>query len=235
MSMRETAMSALKTVLDGIISIKSPVPDSGNSGSPADLIVQSGGTFSGTSLYQYAVSVTTGGVSAVAKISYTGTESGGPLTVVSGTPISIGTKGVTLTMIFTGSLIVGDKWSVSADVFNNTVKEVVRAHQVGVQIKDFPAIILAEGRQEYGETNGGKYDVSMDVDLEGWMREREAMATELNAFVDDIEAVIGADVTLSNTVFDTQFVNLETGLPEKDRPFGVAAITLRILFKQVIG
>jgi hypothetical protein len=74
----------------------------------------------------------------------------------------------------------------------------------------------------------------MNVYIEAWLEQRENMATLLNAFQNDIENSLMRDQQRGGYVLDTQLVNSDTGLPEKDRPFGVVGLEVRIIFRQLI-
>jgi hypothetical protein len=231
---RELIMSNLKTTFEGIIAIKWPVADSGNSGSPSDLIIKSGGTFTATSQIIYTCTITTAGASGTAKVTVTGTDASGPHTITSGSPISIGSKGVTLTLTFSGNLTPNDKWVITADTYKNTIRDVIRAHAVGVELKEYPSIVFCETTQSYGTGEGDSYRNEMSVYVEIWVEKRENMATVLNSLQQDVENALMRDQQRGGYAFDTQLISSETGLPEKERPFGVVALEIRIIFRQVI-
>jgi hypothetical protein len=66
-----------------------------------------------TDVIYYELDVTTGGASGTAEITVTSDtmgESSAAAIVTTGTPISLGTKGATVTPTFTGSLVVGQRW-----------------------------------------------------------------------------------------------------------------------------
>lgn len=73
------------------------------------------GTLTNTTLIGYILTVVLGGVSGVATISVAGTESGednAAAVVTTATPFTVGSKGLLLTPVFTGSLVAGQKWAV---------------------------------------------------------------------------------------------------------------------------
>lgn len=75
----------------------------------------SGGTLTNTELIAYYVAVDTAGASGTAKVTVTSETTGegsASQTVTSDSPLSLGTKGLTLTPTFTGSLVVGQRWVV---------------------------------------------------------------------------------------------------------------------------
>jgi hypothetical protein len=77
--------------------------------------VASAGTATNLDVIAYYLAVTTGGVSATAKITVTSDTAGegtAAAVVTSGSPFTVGTKGLTLTPTFTGSLVVGQRWVV---------------------------------------------------------------------------------------------------------------------------
>jgi hypothetical protein len=66
-----------------------------------------------TDVIQYILAVTVGGASGTAQIaitSDTGGEGSAAAVVTTATPITVGTKGMTLTPTFTGPLLVGQRW-----------------------------------------------------------------------------------------------------------------------------
>ena len=70
---------------------------------------------SNTDMIAYYVTVDTAGASGAAKVTVTSDTAGegnASATITSGTPVSLGTKGLTLTPTFTGSLPVGQAWTV---------------------------------------------------------------------------------------------------------------------------
>lgn len=89
--------------------------DSGNTG---DDTATSGGTYTGTQNQTYTVEVTTGGAPGTAQITVTSTkgDGSGPHTVTAfGTPIAIGSNGVTISFADGGDtvLTLGDKWTIA--------------------------------------------------------------------------------------------------------------------------
>jgi hypothetical protein len=90
-------------------------------GSPTSTATaSSGGTYIGTQNTTYIITVTTAGlINGSAKVSVTtnnAVDVGGPYAVTSGTPISIGTLGVTVTFgsSNTHTLVLGDQWTIAA-------------------------------------------------------------------------------------------------------------------------
>lgn len=72
-------------------------------------------TATNTDVVQYILTVDTGGASGTAKITVTSDTAGegnASATVTTGTPVVTGTKGISLTPVFTGSLVVGQRWVV---------------------------------------------------------------------------------------------------------------------------
>lgn len=73
------------------------------------------GTYTGDRVLTYHMAVTTGGASGTAKLAVTPDDTAYDaaqtnLTITSGTPITIGSKGKTVTLTFTGNLAVGQSW-----------------------------------------------------------------------------------------------------------------------------
>lgn len=77
----------------------------------------SSGTVTATDVIAYYVTVDTAGVSGTCKVTVTSDtvgEGNASQSLTSGTPLSVGTKGVSITPTFTGSLVVGQRWIVWA-------------------------------------------------------------------------------------------------------------------------
>lgn len=68
---------------------------------------------SNTTLIAYYLNVTTGGASGAAQVTITSDTTGegsGPVTLTSGSPLTVGTQGLTLTPTWSGSLVAGQRW-----------------------------------------------------------------------------------------------------------------------------
>lgn len=235
MHIRETIMQNIKTTLEGIVSIGAAIPNAANSGLPNDLIVQTGGTYTHTAQFNYAVEVTTAGASGVAKVSVTGSEISGPHTVTSGTPITVGTKGVQVTFTFTGELIIGDKWTIKADIYENTLRDIFRVNQAGMQMNEFPSAIIQDGDQSYGEPQGEMYTPSMRVIIGIWVKAEHDTGALLNSILSDIEYAVSLDPSRGGLAFDTTLVSAEPLIDEEVKPFAAITIELAVSYKQVIG
>jgi len=80
----------------------------------------SGGTYTGTQNTTYILTVTTAGLingsAAITVSTNNAVDAGGPYNVTSGTPISIGTLGVTVTFgsSNTHTMVLGDQWTIAA-------------------------------------------------------------------------------------------------------------------------
>lgn len=75
------------------------------------------GTPTNTAVIAYYIAVTTGGVSGTAHItitSDTGGEGSASAAITTATPVSLGTSGQTITPVFTGTLVIGQRWVVWA-------------------------------------------------------------------------------------------------------------------------
>ena len=94
-------------------------------GDEADPIAwTTGGGLTNTDLIAYYITVVTPGGSGVAEVSVasdTPGENTGLATITSGTPLPLGTKGLTVTPQFTGSLSVGQRWAVWANPPGSTL------------------------------------------------------------------------------------------------------------------
>jgi len=93
----------------------SPVYDTGDEANPVTFVT--GGSQTNTDLIAYYVTVSLAGVSATARFTITSDTAGegsGPTAVTSGASFTVGTKGLTITPTFTGSLVLGQQWVVWA-------------------------------------------------------------------------------------------------------------------------
>jgi len=234
MHKRESIMQSLKAALEGIVGISDPIKAAGNTGLPNDLIMDSAGTYTGTALITYTITISTGGISGTAKCTVTGSDPSGPHTITSGTPIAIGSKGVTVTFTFSGSMQVGDVWTIRANVFNHTVSKVQRIQQAGMVVSEFPAIIIAEAPQDYQQAESKVYTPRMGVLIEAWIKPGQDPGTQLNAMLEDIENALKVIPNQGGFAFDTQFVSVEPNYSEEIKPFVALSIEIAVTYKQVI-
>ncbi|QIG66820.1 hypothetical protein EVB27_151 [Rhizobium phage RHph_TM16] len=87
----------------------------GDHANPATALAVSAASATNTTAIMYVLRCTVGGASATAQIqvfSDTAGESMAAATITSGTPKTLGTKGATATITFSGSLVVGQEWVV---------------------------------------------------------------------------------------------------------------------------
>jgi len=161
----------------------------------------------------------------------------GSVTITSGGAIALGTRGATITFDFNNTadaLVLGDKWQVTGNTFNNTVRSVVRARHSIPEIKTFPTIILATGSQQYDGADGDKYTNVLTVMIEAWIQQRNNIDQELNDMLDDIENVLADDTLRSNNAFDTLMTSAEPFFSEDTKPLGVINIEAEVTYHQVI-
>lgn len=242
MSLRDDIIDNLQTALEGIISISDPLAAAGNTGLPVGLIVQSGGTYTHTAQTQYKVAIEVGGVSGTAECSITditdGTDSVvGNVVVTTANAMDLGTRGGTLTITLPSgeSLTVGDYWTVTCDTYNTTVKQVLRAKAVGVNISMYPTIVIARAPQEYEQVDGPRYRNRMRVYAEAWIEERENIDDELALILEDMENAVQIDASRNGNALDTILIRNEPGIPEAGRPYGSILLEMEIAYLQVIN
>jgi hypothetical protein len=233
-------MSALKTMLEGIVSITPPVANIANSGDPINLVVESSGAYTGTAKKVYEIVISTAGESTIAKCTITDLTDGTDTvltaqTITTGAWINLGVKGSKIKFTFTGSMIYGNKWTVTCNTYKNTVKKVYRVSMTGLKIESFPAIIIAPANQDYLGGEGGLYNNSFTIEIEAWIEERLNIDTELNEMLEDIEKCLAADPFLGGKAFDSMFSRVNVFTLTEESPYAAISIGLLVKYKQVIS
>jgi hypothetical protein len=241
MHIRESIAQNIAARLAQIISISSPVQLAGNSKKPDSLVVQTSGTYTYTAQTKYRVEIVVAGISGVAKCTITditdGTDSVvGQVTITSGSLISLGARGAKITFTFGSGevMVLADKWEITCDIFNNTIKEVRRISEVGLVLENFPAAILIEAPQDYGEPDGNLYTPTMSIIVEVWNKVNESIGATLNSLLEDVENKLKADTSCGGYAFDTVFTRAEPYATEETKPFAAISIELSVKYKQVI-
>lgn len=236
-------LSKLVSRFESIINVGSPVAAGTNVLPPQQLSVQSSGDFTGTARKQYRVQITTAGISGAAKCTITDITSGSdtvasPVTITTNVAINLGLLGGRITFTFaTGeALTLGDKWTVTCDTFNVTMRKVLLARAVPVELDPLPGIVLAISGQNYGAPDGEKYGCILNVVAEGWIQEdHRNIQTLLPLLIEDMEHSIAKDPTLDGTVEDISFTRCDPVLPVEGRPFGAVSLEMAVHFNQIIN
>jgi len=241
----ESIMYNIKGVLETIINVGEAVADSGNSSpsSASRLSVISGGSFTGAEQTDYDVEVVTEGASGIAAVTVTDVTTGadsvvGNVAVTSGTAVDLGTRGGTITFTFqgAGALTIGDKWTVLCNVYNNTVRQVMRYKAAGNKLDVYPGIIIGEAPQDYGQAESAKYRNRLRVLLIAWMEEGDSdeIGTLLNSMLQDIETALSLDPQRGGTAQDTKFIHNDRDTPIEGLPVGALPMEIIVDYDQVL-
>lgn len=242
MGIRKDLLDNLEAAFQAIIDVGTPQADGGNSGLPIGLSVEPQGHFAHTALTLYRVEVTTAGLSGAAKCTITDLTDGGDTvvgeqTITSGQDINLGVRGgkIRFTWNTGDSLQLGDKWQVTCDIYNKTVKQVLRAKAVGVTLKQFPAIVIGRAENFYEQVDGPKYKDRMRVLVEYWDQERSNIDDDLEEGLEDIENACQLDPLRGGEGLDTILLRAEPGIPEPGQPYGVMSVEIDVLFNHVVN
>lgn len=242
MGIRKDLLDNLEAAFAAIIDVGTPIPDGGNSGLPEGLSVEPQGNFTFTALTLYEVEITTPGISGTAKCTITdltdGTDSVvGAVTITSGADIALGIRGgkIRFTWNTGDSLVLGDKWQVTCDVYNKTVKQILRARAVGVTLKQFPTIILGRAENFYEQVDGPKYKDRMRILAEYWDEERTNIDDDLEDGLEDMEKACQIDPLRGGTGLDTILIRAEPGILEPGQPYGVMSVEIDLVFNHVVN
>lgn len=231
-------VSAVKSRFEGILNVSDPIPAQGNLIDEDALTVQTSGTYIGAEQSNYTITISTGGISGVARcmISNSMGDSVVSSTIInSGEEISLGQLRAKIKFTFSGELIAGDSWVVNCGLYNNTIKEVLLSHGSHTLIKSFPSIVMAPTGQDYGRPEGPLYSNVLYMRAELWMEQKdEELIFELTDGLEDIEDSINRDPTLDGVVDDIFFKASDPILPADDRPYGVISVDMAIFYKQVM-
>ncbi|NLA66549.1 MAG: hypothetical protein GX862_11690 [Leucobacter sp.] len=224
-----------------IVNISQPIPDSSNSTDPNSVSVQSLGPYIGVNPVVYTITVSRGGKFGVAQIDIKrdGIEIANSIAVINDTEIPIGVFGAKIKFVDLAGysyLRVGDSWTIKCGNYKNTVQSVLLSHGSSTIIKDFPGIVFAPDSQKYGNPTSAKYDSTLFVRSELWIKSdrSEDVIYDMIDFLDDFEKVISKDVALDGVVDDLQFQTGDFILPANDRPYGVISVDMAIFYKQVM-
>jgi hypothetical protein len=160
-------------------------------------------------------------------------------TITSGQDINLGILGgkIRFTLGASELFVMGDKWTVSCNIYNLTIKKVIQASALPAILDPLPGIAFGVGPQEYRSPDGERYRPILKCRVELWVHDTDPtnLSAQLVLGLQDIEHAIVRDVTLTGAVEDIQFVSCDPGLPLPDRPFGVMQIEMDIHFLQVIN
>jgi len=237
----ESIMREVSARFAAMRNVSVPTAGAENSLPHPSMCVVPGGTYIGDLKRVYLVEVSAGGVSGEAECIVTDTtvtgegndSLGEPAVIISRVAIPLGALGASITFhVDPGyEFQAGDVWTITCDTYRNTIQEVIRAKAVGVQLKNYPAAVIARGPQR-NEAHENQIKVTMLVLVEVWIQEIENIDAELVEAQADIEQAIYADPTLNGLAFDTIIVGFTPDVPEQGRPYGVVQAEIEVTFFQ---
>jgi hypothetical protein len=202
----------------------------------------SSGTYGGTSHKKFELEVT-----GANEITYTNlTDSDTPVVqaVTSGVAFDInatdiGDTGIDVTVTYTGSLTIGDKWDLRLNKSFMTLEDVYPWWSA-MQDPGLPSLMVVDTREDKkiiqsGDTHA-TYDCDLEINLVLRYREIDRASNEINRLVGDIENEMNRDINLQESdgtclSIMTEVVSSEIFITEGTQEMVGALIEARVIYR----
>lgn len=242
LTIRERILRNLAATLRSVQAIGEPLPDPDNQ---PGVVAATGGAYAGGSTRRYLVQVVTAGASGVARVTVTDDTpeevrdlwpageglDDGPVAVAatSGSPLDVGTLGVTATLTWAGTLSLGASWHVWVGDFQTSLGAVLRAQDDRDDSQAYCNIGRPEGRTVDGPI--GKRTWLLSIPLLLHFRTGDDLEEALEHLLGDVERAVRQDITRGGWAIRTE-VDAESALVLQDtKPWGLALLPITILYR----
>ena len=117
--------------------------------------------------------------------------------------------------------------------YNYTIVKTYRTRAVGVNIDQYPSIIVVDHDEEYQPNLMGIYEKTMNVSVEGWIQEYDnlLLSPAANRILHDMEKAIMADRTRGGYAKDTVMLSSTPFIEEPGKPYGGARLELAVRYR----
>lgn len=209
LTIRELILRNVATTLGKIKGRMDPVGRASNSSQKVR--VESSGTYTGTEYRKYRVQVVTGGLSGVAAVTATdvttglsGSPDNGPTAalVTSGTPLALGSLGVSIEFTFAGTLVLGDYWDIECGIYQSSVAIVTRQQDEHPSASVLCAI--QEPIEDAEDQPIGYTTKRMDLVVRCHVNSVQSPESEIEKILGDMEKALMTDPTRGGYAIDSQ-------------------------------
>jgi hypothetical protein len=121
-----------------------------------------------------------------------------------------------------------------ANLYNFDVAKVTRERLVGLNIDQFPSIVIIPGREGKTEEPIERYTARLVITLECWLQEHdESIVTDVNKFLADVEKALLVDYTRGGKAINTKLVSNQAFYNDINKPYGGVMIDIEIHYRHV--
>lgn len=244
LTIREHIIRNIVSVLEAVKAVQTPIAAVGNASQ--GVAAAASGAYTGVPTRQYRGVVVLAGASGVAKMTFTDvstalpageSQDNGPTAAVvtSGTAIVVGSKGVSVTFTFSGTLVLGDSWDIWAGPYQTNVVRISRKEDNSSQQPVGVYGRLMEPTEVMNDFPVGLTTKVMTVVVNMQLNRIDDPAGSLEVVLGDIEKAILADSTRGGYAIDTVPENNYAYALDEVRSYSGFDFTFTVLYRHVRG
>ena len=117
--------------------------------------------------------------------------------------------------------------------YNSTIQRVYRIRLAGLNIQEFPSIVVIPGREINAEEPVDRYTERLSFVLECWLKEasKDDIATQVNKLVADVQKALLVDYTRGGMAINTKLLGNEPFYNDVNAPYGGVDIEIEIHYR----
>jgi hypothetical protein len=244
LTIRELILENIIATLEAVKAMQTPVAAAGNASQ--GVAASASGAYTGVCLRLYRGQVVLAGASGVAKMTFTDvtaslpsgeSQDNGPTATVvtSGSAIVVGTKGVSVTFEFAGTLVLGDTWDVWVGVYQTNVVHISRKGDLRPQQPVGVYGQLLEPIEVMNDFPVGYTTKTMTIVIAMQLNRLADPPKSLERVLGDIEKAILADYTRGGYAIDTVPENNLAYALDEVRAYSGFDFTFSVQYRHVRG
>jgi len=127
--------------------------------------------------------------------------------------------------------IVTTLQAVVPPAYTTTIRKVERIKTVGLNIQEFPTILIIPADETKTQEPLDKYTTKFGIILECWIRNQGDISVEVNTLLADVEKALMTDYTRGGVAVDTKLVSNSAFYNEVNKPYGGIEIRIEIHYR----
>jgi len=115
--------------------------------------------------------------------------------------------------------------------YNITINRVERIKMVGLDIREFPTVLVIPADEVKEQSPSDKYTCRLAVTLECWIQEYGDVSAQVNILLADIEKALMVDHTRGGVAVDTKLLGNSAFYNEVNKPYGGVEIRIEVHYR----
>lgn len=115
--------------------------------------------------------------------------------------------------------------------YNTSIQKVLTVKVTGMDIKEFPTIIIIPGNEEPTQEPTDRYSAVFNIQLECWVKSKGEIVTKVNQLLADVHKVLMVDYTRDGRAIDTKLMGNEPFYTNINKPYGGVDINIAIEYR----